>query len=85
MTLHLGVLNGEIGMTGKAWDCFCDMSVMISCSGGPGGVICAWLYVYAFGDVWIVVYDMGGCPMSVIINPERDRLSLQLCIDIVVF
>ena len=59
MTLHLGVFNGEIGMTGRAWDHFCDMSVMISCSGGLRGGICTWLCVYAFGSVQIAVYDMG--------------------------
>ena len=53
MTLHLEVLNGEIGMTDRAWDHFRNMSVMISCSGGPGGGICAWLWVYAFRDVHI--------------------------------
>ena len=36
MTLHLGVLNGDIGMTGRAWDHFCDVSAMINCSGGLG-------------------------------------------------
>ena len=34
MTLHLGVLNGEIGMKDRAWDHLRDVSVMISCSGG---------------------------------------------------
>ena len=58
MNLHLGVLNGEIGR-GRAWDHFHDMLVMISCSGGLGGGICAQLCIYAFGDVWIVVYDVG--------------------------
>ena len=61
------------------------MSAMISCSGGPGGGICAWLCLYAFRDVRIVVYDVGGCHMSVVIDPERDQLSLRLCINIVVF
>ena len=56
MTLHLGELNGEIGMTGRAWDRFHDMSAMISCSGGSGGGICTWLCIYMFGDVRIVVY-----------------------------
>ena len=72
MTLHLEVLSGDIGMTGRAWDHFRDMSVMISCSGGLGGGICAWVGIYALRDVWIVVYDVGGCHMSVVINPERD-------------
>ena len=42
-------------------------------------------FVYVFRDVQIVVYDVGECHMSVVIDPERDRLSLQLCINIVVF
>ena len=41
-------------------------------------------FVYVFRDVQIVVYDVGECHMSVVIDPERDRLSLWLCIDIVV-
>ena len=85
MTLHLGVLNEEISMTGRAWGCFCDVSVTISCSGGSGGGICVWLCIYAFGDVGIVVYDMGGCHMSVVIDLERVQLSLRLYINIVVF
>ena len=39
---------------------------MISCSGDLGGGICAWRCVYAFGDVQIIVYDVGGCHMSVV-------------------
>ena len=49
MTLHLGVLNGEIGMTGRAWDHFYDVSAMISCSGGSGGGVCARLCVCVQG------------------------------------
>ena len=45
------------------------MSVKIRCPHDPGVGICAWLCVYALGIVQIVVYDMGGCHMSVVINP----------------
>ena len=59
MTLHLGVMNGRSGMTGRTWDHLHDMSVKISCPGDSGGGICTWLCVYAFGSVQIAVYDMG--------------------------
>ena len=85
MTLHLGVLNGEIGTKYRAWDRLRDVSAMISCSGGSGGGICSRLCVYAFVDVWIVVYDVGGCHMSVVIDPGRDLVILRLCMDFVVF
>ena len=68
MTLHLGVVNGEVYMIHRAWDHFCDVSVMIRCPGDSGVSICTWLCVYAFGCVWIVVYDMGGCHMDVVID-----------------
>ena len=50
-------------------DCFRDMSVMISCPHDSGGGICARLCIYAFRIVRIVVYDVGGCHMSVVIDP----------------
>ena len=28
MTLHLGVVNGEVGTVDRAWGCFCDVSVV---------------------------------------------------------
>ena len=68
MTLHLGVMNGVIGIGDRAWDCLCDVSGMISCPGDSGVGICAQLCVYAFRDVRIVVYDMKGCHMDVVIN-----------------
>ena len=49
MTLHLGVVNGEIGMGDRAWDCFCDMSVIISYPGDLGVGIYTWLCIYVFG------------------------------------
>ena len=72
MTLCLGVLNGEIGTKDRTWDNLHDVSAMIGYSGGLGGGICTRLCIYAFGGVCIVVYDMGGCHMSVMIDPERD-------------
>ena len=72
MASHLGVINGRSDTIDRTQDCLCDMSVKVSCPGDLGGGICAWLCIYAFGDVWVVVYDVGGCHMSVVINPERD-------------
>ena len=68
MTLHLGVVNGEIDMGDRTWDCFRDVSAMISCLGDSGVGICAWLCVYVFRDVQIVVYDVGGCHMDMVID-----------------
>ena len=72
MTLHLEVLNGEIDMMDRTWDCLHDVLAKISCPADLGGGISPWLCVYVFRDVCIVVYDMGGCHMSVVINPDRD-------------
>ena len=72
MTLCLGVLNGKIDTMDRTWDCLHDVLVKVSCPADSGGGICAQLCIYAFGDVWIVVYDVGGCHMSVVINPDRD-------------
>ena len=71
MTLHLGVVNEGSDMVDRAWDCLCDMTARISCPGDSGGGICTWLYIYVFGFVWIVVYDMGGCHMCVVIDLEE--------------
>ena len=51
MTLHLGVVNGEIDTVDRAWDYFCDMLIMIRCPGDLGVGICTWLCIYAFGSV----------------------------------
>ena len=69
MTLHLGVLNEESDMRGRTWDCVRGISGKIRCPHGPGVGICARLCVYAFGFIRIVVYDMGGCHMSIVIDP----------------
>ena len=66
MTLHLEIANEGSDMGGRTRDCFCDVSVMISCPHDSGGSICAWLWVYVFEIVWIVVYDIGGYHMSVV-------------------
>ena len=69
MTLHLGVMNEESDTGGRTWDHFRDVSAKIRCPCVPGVGIHARLCVYAFGIIQIVVYDMGGCHMSVVINP----------------
>ena len=69
MTLHLGVLNVESDTMGKTWDRVCGVSAKIRCPRDSGVGICARLCVYAFGVVWIVVHDVGGCHMCVVINP----------------
>ena len=69
MTLHLGMTNKGSDMGGRTWACVHDISVKIRCPRDPEVGICAQLCVYAFGIVRIVVYDVGGCHMSVIIDP----------------
>ena len=59
IALHLRVVNGEVDMVNRVWDHFRDVSVMIRCPGAWGVGICAWLCIYGFRCVWIVVYDMG--------------------------
>ena len=44
-------------------------SVKIRCPRDSGVGICAWLCVYAFGVVRIVVHDVGGCHMCIVIDP----------------
>ena len=51
MTLHLGVLIGEIGTAGRAWDCFHDVSAKISYPADLGGGICTWLCIHVSRDV----------------------------------
>ena len=68
MTLHLGMTNKGSDMGGRTWDRVCDGSVKMRCPRDSGVSICARLCVYAFGIVRIVVYDMGECHMSVLID-----------------
>ena len=56
-------------MGGRTWDRIHDVSVKIRCPRDPGVGICARLCIYAFGIIQIVVYDVGGCHMSVVIDP----------------
>ena len=69
MTLHLGVMNEESDMGGSTWDRVHDVSVKIRCPRGSGVGICARLCIYAFIIVRIVVYDVGGCHTSIVIDP----------------
>ena len=69
MTLHLGVLNEESDMKGRTWDRVRGVSAKIRCPRDSGVGICAQLCVYAFGTVRIVVRDVGGCHMSIVIDP----------------
>ena len=69
MTLHLGMTNKGSDMGSRTWDRVCDVSVKTRCPRDPGVGICAWLCVYAFRIIHIVVYDVGGCHMSVVIDP----------------
>ena len=71
MTLDLEMVNEGSDMGGRTWGCFCDMSAMVSCPHDSGGGICARLCIYVFGIIWIVVYEVGGCHMSVVIDPSE--------------
>ena len=55
MTLHLGMTNKGSDMGGRTWDHVHDVSAKIGCPRDPGVGICAWLCVYAFGIIQIVV------------------------------
>ena len=69
MTLDSGMVNEGSDMGGRTWDRLCGVSGKIRCPHDPGVGICAWLCVYAFRIIRIVVYDVGGCHMSVVIDP----------------
>ena len=69
MTLHLGMTNKGSDMGGRTWDRVRDMSAKIRCPHDSEVGICARLCVYAFRIIRIVVYDVGGCHMSVVIYP----------------
>ena len=69
MTLHLGVLNEESDIRGRTWDRVHGVLAKTRCPRDPGVGICARLCIYAFGIVWIVVHDVGGCHMCIVIDP----------------
>ena len=69
MTLHLGMMNKGSDMGGRTWDRVCDVSAKIRCPHYSGVGICTQLCVYVFVIDRIVVYDVGGCHMSVVIDP----------------
>ena len=69
MTLHLGVLNEESDTRGRTWDRVRGILVKIRCPRGSVVGICTRLCVYAFGTVWIVICDVGGCHMCIVIDP----------------
>ena len=69
MTLHLGMANEGSDTGDKSWARVCDVSAKIRCPCDSGVGLCVQLCIYAFGIVRIVVYDVGGCHMSVVIDP----------------
>ena len=66
---RIGMVNEGSDMGGKTWDRVRDMSVQIRCPHDSGVGICTRLCVYVFGIIQIVIYDMGRCHMSVVIDP----------------
>ena len=85
MTLHLGMVNEGSDMGGRTWDCFHDVSAMIRCPHDPEVGICARLCIYVFRIIRIVVYDVGGCHMSVIIDPGEVNCVCGCVMDFMVF
>ena len=69
MTLHLGVMNEESDTGDRTWDHVRGVSARIRYPRGLGVGICARLCVYVFRIVQNVVYDVGGCNTSVVIDP----------------
>ena len=69
MTLHLGMTNKGSDMGGRTWDHVHNVLAKIRCPRDLGVGICARLCIYAFRIIRIVVYDVGGCHMSVVIDP----------------
>ena len=85
MTLDLEIVNEGSDMGGWTWGCFHDVSAMISCPHDSEVGICTRLCVYAFEIVRIVVYDMGGCHMSVLINFGEVNCVCGCVMDFMVF
>ena len=64
MALHLGVMNGGGNMVDIH-----GVTAKVRYPDRPGGDICTWLYVCAFGYVQIVSYDVGVCNINMVIDP----------------
>ena len=49
MSLHSGVMNGEVDMVDRARGCFCDISAMTRCPGDLKGHTCVDMCLDVFG------------------------------------
>ena len=85
MTLDLEIVNEGSDMGGRTCDRFRNVSAMIRCPHDPGVGICAQLCVYVFGIVQIVVYDVGVCHMSVVIDPGEVDCVCGCVMDFMIF
>ena len=85
VTLILEIVNEGSDMGGRTQDHFHDVSAMISGPHDLGEGICTWLCIYAFGIVRIVVYDMGGCHMSLVIDPGEVNCVCGCVMDFMMF
>ena len=85
MILDLEIVNEGSGTGGRTWDRFRGVSVMISYPHDLGGDICGQLCVYAFGIVLIVVYAVGGCHMSVVLDPDEVNCVCGCFMDFMMF
>ena len=72
-------------MGGRTWDHFRGVLAKIRCPHVSGVGICAQLCVYGFRIIWIVVYDVEGCHMSVVINPGKVDCVCGCVMDFMVF
>ena len=77
--------NEESDTGGRTWDRIRDVSAKIGCPRGSGVGICAQLCIYAFGIIRIVVYDVGGCHMSVVIDPGEVDCVCGCVMDFMMF
>ena len=85
MALHLGMVNEGSDAGSRTWDCLCGVPAKIRCPHDSGVGICTWLCVYAFGIVQIVVYDVGECHTSVVINPGEVDCFCSCVMDFMMF
>ena len=85
MALQVEIVDEGSDTGGRTWDRFCGVSAKIRCPHDPGIGIRARLCVYAFGVIRNVVYDMGGCHTSVLINPGEVNCVCGCVMDFMVF